>query len=79
MGQEPPEQKKDDEISFYSDDSYEYCPYDQELAGVSCFKNKYGLFIPLLDFTDLPDYETSDEEEEEEMPEDHKINSPGSL
>ena len=66
MGQEEKKEDKSDQISFYSDDSYEYCPFDDDLAAISSFKNKFNLIIPLLDFADLPDYETSDEEEEEE-------------
>lgn len=66
MGQQEEYKAPEAEISFYSDDSYEYCPVDQSIAYVSSFKNIHKVIIPHLDFTDLPEYETSDEEEEEE-------------
>ena len=42
MGEQPTETDKkevSDELSFYSDDSYEYCPFFTELAVLSKFKN----------------------------------------
>ena len=60
-----PEEKDDSGFSFYSDDSFEYCPVDQEIYRQSKFKNKFNVIIPSLDFEDLPEYETTDDEEEE--------------
>lgn len=58
--------KEEDEISFYSDDSFEYCPFKPELAKQSRFKNLNLIHIPSLDFEGLPEYETTDDEEEGE-------------
>ena len=46
----PEEPEQDLELSFYSDDSYEYVPWSQEVADISSFKNKYRLVIPSLAF-----------------------------
>jgi hypothetical protein len=59
-------QDKDDQLSFYSDDSFEYVPVSPELAARSKFHNVNGLRIPELDFEGLPEYETTDEEDEDE-------------
>ena len=56
---------KSDQLSFYSDDSYEYVPFKEEIFERSKFKNINNVTIPPLDFEDLPDYETTDEDEEE--------------
>ena len=58
--------EKEDELSFYSDDSFEYCPFKPELAERSKFTNVNKVHIPSLDFEGLPEYETTDEEEEGE-------------
>ena len=58
--------QKQEELSFYSDDSYDYCPFDQDIADRSKFKNVNNIFISHLNFEGLPEYETTDEEEEEE-------------
>ena len=63
--QEQPDSKAD-EISFWSDDSYEYVPVDEAIVEKSRFKNVHNLHIPELNFEGLPEYETTDEEEEEE-------------
>ena len=56
---------KSDQLSFYSDDSYEYVPFKEEIFERSKFKNINNVTIPPLDFEDLPDYETTDEDEQE--------------
>lgn len=68
MGESGSEEKvkKEDELSFYSDDSYEYVPINYDLARISKFKNVNGIRINSLNFEGLPDYETTDEDEEEE-------------
>jgi hypothetical protein len=53
-----------DQLSFYSDDSYEYVQNNLDIEVRSKFKNVHGVVIPPLDFADLPEYETTDEEEE---------------
>ena len=53
-----------DQLSFYSDDSYEYVAYNPDILQRSKFKNIRNVHIPPLDFQDLPEYETTDEEEE---------------
>ena len=53
-------------MSFYSDDSYEYVGYNPDILQRSTFKNIRNVTIPPLDFHDLPEYETTDEEEEGE-------------
>ena len=58
--------QKQEELSFYSDDSYEYCPFNKDIAQRSKFKNVNDIFISHLNFEGLPEYETTDEEEEEE-------------
>ena len=58
--------KEQDELSFYSDDSYEYVPINHDLARISKFKNVNGIRIESLNFEGLPEYETTDEEDEEE-------------
>lgn len=55
---------QDDKLSFYSDDSYEYVKVNLEIEEQSKFKNINNKTIPPLDFVDLPEYETTDEEEE---------------
>merc|ERR1712166_173053 len=65
----PPEGEKvevSDELSFYSDDSYEYCPFDKEIAVLSKFKNINKIRLAPLNFEGLPEYETTEEDEEEE-------------
>ena len=60
---------KDDkslDLSFYSDDSYEYVQNDLGMTEISRFKNINNLTIRDLDFKDLPEYETTDDDEEEE-------------
>lgn len=53
-----------DQLSFYSDDSYEYVQLNLDIQEQSKFKNINRMVIPPLDFVDLPEYETTDEEEE---------------
>jgi len=53
-------------MSFYSDDSYELVQNDLEMEEISRFKNINNLIIRDLDFKDLPEYETTDDDEEEE-------------
>jgi hypothetical protein len=65
----PPEGEKQDvsdELSFYSDDSYEYCPFNKEIAVLSKFKNINKIRLAPLNFEGLPEYETTEEDEEEE-------------
>lgn len=60
---------KDDkslDLSFYSDDSYEYVQNNLEMTEISRFKNINNVLIRELDFKDLPEYETTDDDEEEE-------------
>jgi hypothetical protein len=69
--QQPPEGEKQeapatDELSFYSDDSYEYCPFYKDLAVLSKFKNINKIRLAPLNFEGLPEYETTEEDEEEE-------------
>jgi hypothetical protein len=52
-------------FSFYSDDSFEYVHLDLQLKSKSRFKNIHKVLLPPLDFTDLPEYETTEDEEEE--------------
>ena len=52
-------------MSFYSDDSFEYCPINVSLIEKSRFKNINNIKLRPLDFEGLPEYETTDEEEEE--------------
>lgn len=69
MGEQPTETDKkevSDELSFYSDDSYEYCPFFTELAVLSKFKNINKIKLAPLNFEGLPEYETTEEDEEEE-------------
>jgi hypothetical protein len=56
---------QDSLLSFYSDDSYEYVKCDQEVAALSRFKNKHRVRISNLNFEELPEYETTDEEEDD--------------
>ena len=57
---------EDDQLSFYSDDSYEYVKFNPDIFQRSKFKNINNVNIPPLDFHDLPEYETTDEEDEGE-------------
>ena len=70
MGAEAPaEVDKNDDldgVSFYSDDSYEYCPFNKEIAVLSKFKNINKIRLAPLNFEGLPEYETTEEDEEEE-------------
>jgi hypothetical protein len=63
---EEAKEKDEEELSFYSDDSFEYCPVSLELIELSKFKNVNNIPISALDFEGLPEYETTDEEEEGE-------------
>jgi hypothetical protein len=54
-----------DELSFYSDDSFEYVKINMPLVEKSRFKNINKIKLRPLDFEGLPEYETTDEEEEE--------------
>lgn len=56
---------EDVELTFYSDDSFEYCPVSWRLASRSKFRNTHQIAIPPLDFGDLPSYETTEDEEED--------------
>lgn len=49
-------------FSFYSDDSYEPINCGPDM----CTLRKKPPIVPALNLDNLPDYETSDEEEEEE-------------
>jgi len=67
MGNQPEQQaEQDNEHSFYSDDSFDNVYYDPTLKEVTCFKNKHKVQIPELVLTGLPEYETTEEDEEEE-------------
>ena len=69
MGEQPTETDKkevSDELSFYSDDSYEYCALFTELAVLSKFKNINKIKLAPLNFEGLPEYETTEEDEEQE-------------
>lgn len=48
-------------FSFYSDDSYEPLPCGPD----ACVTRKKPFIVPSLDLNNLPDYETSSDEEEE--------------
>lgn len=63
---EPNQGKDETEYSFYSDDSFEYVAFKPDLVEHSRFKNIRGVHIPLLNFEGLPEYETTDEEDEGE-------------
>ena len=63
---EKQEKEVSDGLSFYSDDSYEYCPFDKEIAVLSKFKNINKIRLAPLNFEGLPEYETTEEDEEEE-------------
>lgn len=56
---------QDVELTFYSDDSFEYVPVSWRLVSRSKFRNTHKVAIPLLDFADLPSYETTEDDEEE--------------
>ena len=62
------EKEKETEISFYSDDSYEYCTYSPRLEKISKFKNIRRIKLSKLNFNNLPEYTTTDDEEDEEVP-----------
>ena len=56
--------ESDDEYSFYSEDSYEYLPRNPDITMLRYCRPSY---VPALNLGELPDYEsTSDEEEAEE-------------
>jgi len=61
------EKEEECEFSMYSDDSYEYVRNDLSVRKWSTFNNYQRLFIPKLDFNELPDYETTEEDEEEQV------------
>ena len=69
--------QQEDELSFYSDDSFEYVPISLSLIEKSRFKNVNNIQLSPLNFEGLPEYETTDEEEEEgqEQPEESEFHN----
>lgn len=61
-----PSQDKDEQFSFYSDDSFDLVAFKPELVRKSKFRNIRGVHIPELNFEGLPEYETTDDEDENE-------------
>ena len=56
---------QESDYSFDSTDSYEYCDFDRAIMIQTRFKNRHRVKMPKLNFENLPEYETTEEDEEE--------------
>ena len=64
-GMEEQKAPQEDDFSFDSTDSYEYCNFDTAVMIQTRFKNRHRVKISQLNFENLPEYETTDEDEDE--------------